>query len=121
MVTVGASFKVGERGNVKKVYPGEAAKELTSLKKHVAEQDKKLVSQDQRIGQLETCSKNRRKSTKNSSRSSQNLPRKSAYKIIKSLTLNKGKAEKPPKCVGGFFVWNFISEGSWKSKLSTSQ
>ena len=22
---------------------------------------------------------------------------------------------------GGFFVWNFISEGSWKSKLSTSQ
>lgn len=54
MVTVGASFKVGERGNVKKVYPGEAAKELTSLKKHVAEQDKKLASQDQRIGQLET-------------------------------------------------------------------
>ena len=57
MVTVGASFKVGERGNVKKVYPGEAAKELTSLKKHVAEQDKKLVSQDQRIGQLETMLK----------------------------------------------------------------
>jgi uncharacterized coiled-coil protein SlyX len=56
-VTVGASFKVGERGNVKKVYPGEAAKELTSLKKHVAEQDKKLVSQDQRIGQLETMLK----------------------------------------------------------------
>lgn len=57
MVTVGASFKVGERGNVKKVYPGEAAKELTSLKKHVAEQDKKLASQDQRIGQLETMLK----------------------------------------------------------------
>ena len=57
MVTVGASFKVGERGNVKKVYPGEAAKELTSFKKHVAEQDKKLVSQDQRIGQLETMLK----------------------------------------------------------------
>lgn len=57
MVTVGASFKVGERGNVKKVYPGEAAKELTSFKKHVAEQDKKLASQDQRIGQLETMLK----------------------------------------------------------------
>lgn len=57
MVTVGASFKVGERGNVKKVYPGEAAKELTSLKKHVAEQNKKLASQDQRIGQLETMLK----------------------------------------------------------------
>ena len=57
MVTVGASFKVGERGNVKKVYPGEAAKELTSLKKHVTEQDKKLASQDQRIGQLETMLK----------------------------------------------------------------
>ena len=57
MVTVGASFKVGERGNEKKVYPGEAAKELTSLKKHVAEQDKKLASQDQRIGQLETMLK----------------------------------------------------------------
>ena len=57
MVTVGASFKVGERGNVKNVYPGEAAKELTSLKKHVAEQDKKLASQDQRIGQLETMLK----------------------------------------------------------------
>lgn len=57
MVTVGASFKVGERGNVKKVYPGEAAKELTSLKKHVAEQDKKLASQDQKIGQLETMLK----------------------------------------------------------------
>lgn len=57
MVTVGASFKVGERGNVKKVYPGEAAKELTSLKKHVAEQNKKLASQDQRIVQLETMLK----------------------------------------------------------------
>ena len=57
MVTIGASFKVGERGNVKKVYPREAAKELTSLKKHVAEQDKKLASQDQRIGQLETMLK----------------------------------------------------------------
>lgn len=57
MVTVGASFKVGERGSVKKVYPGEAAKELTSLKKHVTEQDKKLASQDQRIGQLETMLK----------------------------------------------------------------
>lgn len=57
MVTVGASFKVGERGNVKKVYPGEAAKKLTSLKKHVAEQNKKLASQDQRIGQLETMLK----------------------------------------------------------------
>jgi uncharacterized coiled-coil protein SlyX len=57
MVTVAASFKVGERGNVKKVYPGEAAKELTSLKKHVAEQNKKLASQDQRIGQLETMLK----------------------------------------------------------------
>lgn len=57
MVTVGASFKVGERGNVKKVYPGEAVKELTSLKKHVAEQNKKLASQDQRIGQLETMLK----------------------------------------------------------------
>lgn len=64
MVTVGASFKVGERGNVKKVYPGEAAKELTSFKKHVAEQDKKLASQDQRIGQLETMLKEQKEINK---------------------------------------------------------
>ena len=57
MVQKNIRTPVGERGNVKKVYPGEAAKELTSLKKHVAEQDKKLASQDQRIGQLETMLK----------------------------------------------------------------
>lgn len=40
MVTVGASFKVGERGNVKKVYPGEAAKE----QKEINEKQQQIIA-----------------------------------------------------------------------------
>ena len=56
MVTVGASFKVGSKGNIRKINPFQAAKEITSLKKEVAaqnvrlaEQDEKLAAQDEKI------------------------------------------------------------------------
>ena len=56
MVTVGASFKVGSKGNIRKINPFQAAKEITSPKKEVAaqnvrlaEQDEKLAAQDEKI------------------------------------------------------------------------
>ena len=49
MVTVGASFKVGSKGNIRKINPFQAAKEITSLKKEVAEQNVRLAEQDEKL------------------------------------------------------------------------
>ena len=55
MVTVGASFKLGSKGNIEKINPSEAAKEITELKKQVAElkadyqQQKEINEQQQKL------------------------------------------------------------------------
>ena len=60
MVTVGASFKLGSKGNIEKINPSQAAKEITSLKKEVAElkaenkeQSETLAAQQKQLARQE--------------------------------------------------------------------